>query len=196
MPPAVVIGLGNPGPRYIGTRHNVGFEVVDRLAHQEGVSFQQGTGPYLVAETSELQLIRPTTFMNLSGRALVELRESLAGDFRRTLIVLDDVALRLGTLRLRRKGSDGGHNGLASVIEALGTTEVPRLRLGVGPELMPPAELLAEFVLARFEPQERAVVERMVARASNAVRMWVDAGIEPAMNTFNTQESEPNDPDH
>ena len=197
MPPPVVIGLGNPGPRYVGTRHNMGFEVVETLARDAGVGFRQGRGDYLMAVSpaSNTLLIRPTTYMNLSGSAVSALCQELGAEPERMLVVLDDIALPLGTLRLRPKGSDGGHNGLASVIEALGSTEIPRLRLGVGPAVMPPAELLAAFVLARFEPPERPVVDRMVGRASEAVKTWVDWGLEAAMNRFNTQEREPDDPD-
>jgi len=197
MPHRVVIGLGNPGPRYAGTRHNVGYDVVERLAHEAGVSFRRGPGASLVADAPEegLMLVRPTTYMNVSGEAVAAVREATGAEPGALLVVLDDVALPLGALRLRRKGSDGGHNGLASVIAALGTAEVPRLRLGVGAVQMPPPELLAEFVLARFEPQERPAVDRMVARAVEAVRGWAESGIDAAMNVFNTQERDPEEPD-
>ena len=133
--------------------------------------------------------------MNVSGEAVEAVRQATGAEPGEILVVLDDIALPLGTLRLRRKGSDGGHNGLASVIAWLGTTEVPRLRLGVGPAQMPPAELLAEFVLARFEPGERPGVDRMVARGAEAARGWAESGIDAAMNVFNTQETDPTEPD-
>jgi len=198
MPPPVVIGLGNPGPRYAGTRHNLGFEVVETLARGAGAGFRQGRGDYLVAVSpvSDMLLIRPSTYMNLSGSAVSAVCRELGAEPGRVLVVLDDIALPLGTLRLRAKGSDGGHHGLASVIEALGSPEIPRLRLGVGPAVMPPAELLAAYVLARFEPEERPVVDRMVERASEAVKTWADSGIDVAMNRFNTQDRELDDPDH
>jgi PTH1 family peptidyl-tRNA hydrolase len=196
MPPPVVIGLGNPGRRYAGTRHNLGFEVVDRLARGAGARFRHAGREYELAEASTMLLVRPTSYMNLSGTAVREACQATGADADRVLVVLDDIALPLGMIRLRRRGSDGGHNGLASIIEALGSTEIPRLRLGVGPALMPPAEMLAEFVLSRFEPEEQPVVGRMVARAAEASRVWADSGIEAAMNEFNTQDREPNDPDH
>lgn len=197
MPHRVVIGLGNPGPRYAGTRHNVGYDVVDRLAEAAGIRLGQGPGAYLSAEAPEqgLWLVRPTTFMNVSGEAVAAVRDAAGVEPSALLVVLDDVALPLGTLRLRRRGSDGGHNGLASVIEALGTTEVPRLRLGVGAARMPPPEFLAEFVLARFEPEERLAVDRMIARAAEAAQCWAESGIDAAMNVFNMQERDPEEPD-
>ena len=141
-------------------------------------------------------LVRPTTYMNLSGSAVLEAAQATGAEPSAMLVVLDDIALPLGTLRLRRGGSDGGHNGLASVIEAFDGVEIPRLRLGIGPERMPPAEMLAEFVLARFEPEERQAAERMVARAAEAARAWVRTGIDNAMNQFNATDREILDPEH
>ena len=198
MPPHVVIGLGNPGPRYAGTRHNAGFEVLDSLASGAGARFKEGRADYLLAEAGawEILLIRPATYMNLSGSAVSAARVESGVETDRMLVVLDDIALPLGSLRLRRGGSDGGHNGLASVLEALGTLEVPRLRLGVGPARPVPVDSLAEFVLSRFDPGERPVVDRMVARAAEAAKAWAAMGIEAAMNIYNTQERDLNEPDH
>jgi PTH1 family peptidyl-tRNA hydrolase len=198
MPRHVVIGLGNPGPRYAGTRHNAGFEVLDALAKGAGARFKEGRADYLLAEAGawEMLLIRPTTYMNLTGSAVSAARVETGVESHRMLVVLDDIALPLGSLRLRRGGSDGGHNGLASVLEALGTLEVPRLRLGVGPAHTVPTDLLAEFVLSRFEPGERPVVDRMVGRAAEATKAWAAMGIEAAMNVYNTQERDLNEPDH
>jgi PTH1 family peptidyl-tRNA hydrolase len=187
-PNLVVVGLGNPGSRYASTRHNFGFRVVDRLAagHSARSWKERRTcGIVTVAHGSfEVLLVKPRTYMNLSGRALAELRTELEIRPEEILAVVDDIALPLGHLRLRRRGSDGGHNGLKSIIAELGTSDFPRLRLGVGP--VPPGWDAAEFVLGAFERGEEEIVEEMVEKASRCVEAVIDRGFDRAQGEFNT----------
>lgn len=182
----VIVGLGNPGPRYVATRHNVGFGVAEALAARLGIQLDQELCGALTGQSGEWLLVKPQTFMNRSGhcaRCLAD-RFGLSGaDF---LIVYDDIALPLGTLRLRGKGSPGGHRGLESVLESLGTDEVPRLRLGVaGSAGPPPGETLADFVLAPFALEEKDEVAAMIERAVSACLSWQAEGLEKAMGRFN-----------
>ena len=183
----LVVGLGNPGPKYAGTRHNIGFDVLDYLAAAPGVGRWRSRFEGLVTEAVEgaeqVLLMKPETFMNLSGRAV-----RAAMDFYKLapaalLVVCDDIALPLGKLRARAKGSDGGQKGLRSIREQLGTDEYPRLRIGVGS----PGEYLdaADYVLSRFKPGERAAVDGAVAQAAQAVLLWVRQGIDVCMNRVN-----------
>ena len=182
----VIVGLGNPGPRYAETRHNVGFRVVEELAHQLAAGVASELCGALAATAGELLLVRPQTFMNRSGqtlRCLADRFDLVAGDF---LVVFDDVALPLGTLRLRGKGSPGGHRGLESVLESLGAEAVPRLRLGVaGPDGPPPGETLADYVLGPFAPAEQEEVAAMIRRAAGACLAWHQDGLEKAMARWN-----------
>jgi PTH1 family peptidyl-tRNA hydrolase len=189
----LVVGLGNPGEPYRGTRHNVGFEILDRLVDRH-VTAGWRTAPADALEArwrrpdgDPVLLVKPLTFMNLSGRAVQALSHFYrvpAGDL---LIVCDDVHLPLGRLRARASGSEGGHNGLRSVAEALGTIDYPRLRVGVGRG--DDRRDLADHVLARFDADERRAIDEAVARAADAVEMWTDEGLAKMMNTFNRAES-------
>ncbi len=190
MAPIVVVGLGNPGPEYETTRHNVGFLVVDLLSGRWNRRFRSGPGDSLVA-SAELQgnpvlLMKPLTFMNNSGSAVADVLRQYDPGPASLLIILDDFALPIGALRLRPRGSDGGHNGLASIIEHLGTDEVPRLRCGIGRDAPPPGTAMADFVLSRFDAGEEDTVRDMIARAADAVTEFVIGGIDSAMNRFNT----------
>jgi len=185
-----VIGLGNPGREYEQTRHNVGFSVGAALAgklsnarHSSGSTFLSTEG--LIGEC-ELLVVWPLTFMNNSGYAVAEVcaRYGLAPD--RTLIVSDDIALPLGTIRVRPKGTHGGHNGLRSVIAMLGTTGFPRIRCGIRGDAYSNAEGLADYVLSPFEEPELAAVEDMIERAANAAASIATGSIEETMNQFNT----------
>jgi PTH1 family peptidyl-tRNA hydrolase len=182
----IIVGLGNPGPRYAATRHNVGFRVVEELAARLGAAAARELCGGLAGEAGELLLVRPQTFMNRSGftvRCLADRFGLAPGDF---LIVYDDVALPLGALRLRGKGSPGGHRGLESVLESVGSGEVPRLRLGVaGPAGPPPGESLADYVLGPFAAGEAGEVEALVARAAEACLAWASDGLEKAASRFN-----------
>ena len=183
----LVVGLGNPGAKYHDTRHNIGFRVIDALARRWSVDQWREQYQALVAKVREgdepVLIAKPTTFMNLSGDAVA----GLAGFYKvavpDVLVVLDEVALPLGRLRAGRAGSAGGHNGLKSIIGRLGTSEVSRLRIGVGRG--DTRKDLADHVLGTFGADEREDVEAAVLRAAEASVMFVTDGIERVMNAFN-----------
>ncbi len=183
----LVAGLGNPGDRYRGTRHNVGFEVVDLLARRHGPAFE--TSPAMAVQARwrtgdrAVWLVKPLTFMNVSGEAVGALSRYYRVAVEDVLVVCDDVNLPLGRLRARATGTEGGHNGLRSVAQHLGTIDYPRLRVGVGRG--DDRHDLADHVLARFEPDEVPGIEAAIARAADAVETWVDDGLERVMNMFN-----------
>lgn len=184
----VICGLGNPGPEYEDTRHNVGWWVVDRLSYDWDLGPFRREGRALVAggrvEDHYVRLLKPLTFMNRSGSALGALRGLDEFDpTRDLLVVVDEVALDVGRVRFRPEGSAGGHNGLKSVQAALGTTEYDRLRIGVGP--LPQGRDLTDFVLEDFEPDEEEVVAGLLPGLTGAVRDWLEEGIEVAMSRHN-----------
>jgi PTH1 family peptidyl-tRNA hydrolase len=177
----LVVGLGNPGARYAHTRHNVGFRLVDRLAG--GAPWKDFEGLGHVCRQDELWLAKPMTYMNDSGAfvgALSRWRKIPPGQI---LVCFDDVALPLGRLRLRLKGSGGGQKGMQSTLQHLGTQDVPRLRIGIGPQ--PPGLDSAAFVLARFSPEEEQALAAVLEDAAAAVRVAVESGLDAAMNRFN-----------
>ena len=182
----VIAGLGNPGDRYRLTRHNVGFRVVDLLADRWGVSGQgrvrDGAALLEVRRPEDrLLLVKPMKYMNLSGAPLrAAMRQTDVDASADLLVVADDIDLPLGRVRLRRSGSAGGHNGLRSIIEALGTDEFQRLRIGVGR-----SGTAARHVLATFPPDERELATEMVAVGADAAERWLRDGIDEAMNAFN-----------
>lgn len=182
----IVIGLGNPGRQYAGTRHNVGFDVIDYLAAGPGVGSSRSAFQADVSEMTEggekVLLVKPQTFMNLSGRtvrAVLDFYKLTPADL---LVVCDDYNLPLGKLRVRAKGSHGGQNGLRNIQEQLGTDEYPRLRMGIG---QPAPGEAVDFVLTRFKPGERAAVEDAVAQAAAGVLVWVRQGLPACMNRVN-----------
>jgi PTH1 family peptidyl-tRNA hydrolase len=182
----VVVGLGNPGPRYDGTRHNVGFAVVDLLARSPRASrFQtrfQAQVAELVEDGDKVLLVKPETFMNLSGHSVRQVLDFYQLPPEALLVVCDDINLPLGKLRARAKGTHGGHNGLRDIQNHLGTTEYARLRIGVD---APKADDAVDHVLGRFRAAERAVMEDATIRAAQAVAVWVTRGIAACMNEFN-----------
>ena len=186
---SLVLGLGNIGERYRGTRHNVGFEVLQRVVERTAAAAETGGEWYdcwragSSQENRPLWLARPLTLMNRSGLAARALLERLGLPPEQMLVVVDDFNLPLGALRLRKGGSDGGHRGLASIIEALGTDRFPRLRLGIG---RPKEEAqAAEFVLGRFDPAEAPVVEEMCDTAAEAVLAAVSRPLDRVMSQYN-----------
>jgi PTH1 family peptidyl-tRNA hydrolase len=185
-----VVGLGNPGSRYHGTRHNVGFAVIDSLARGPNVGRFQGRFQALVAEMLEGQhkvlLVKPETFMNLSGRSVRQLVDFYQLPLEDLMVVCDDINLPLGRLRVRKRGTHGGHNGLRDIQNHLGTTDYPRLRIGVD---MPQQDAI-DHVLGRFRPSEQAIIEDAVARAAQAVGVWIHEGIEACMNRYNAAAGE------
>ena len=188
----LVAGLGNPGEQYRGTRHNVGFEVVDALARRVGADFETAPADALQARWRHPEglviLAKPLTYMNLSGSAVGTLCRFYKVDLPDLLVVCDDVNLPLGRLRGRASGTEGGHNGLRSVAEMLGTIEYARLRIGVGRG--DERRDLADHVTARFEPDEKPGIDAAIARAADAVEAWVSRGMPAMMNMFNRVEDE------
>jgi PTH1 family peptidyl-tRNA hydrolase len=191
LPRLFLLGLGNPGPRYALTRHNLGLRVVDRMAAGRRVGRWEGGQTCVRAEfeleSTHVILVKPRTYMNLSGRAAVELRSVFGVEPGELLVAVDDIALPLGQLRLRRRGSDGGHNGLKSVIAELGTMDFPRLRMGVG--AVPPGVDAADFVLSPFFDEETEEVDAMIDRAVQCVESVVQSGFDRAMGVFNTSDT-------
>jgi len=188
-----IFGLGNPGPRYKGTRHNVGFDVLDELARRATVAFESAPAEALVAKSrarasdadpigEPVLLGKPLTYMNLSGQAIGELVRYFKIDPVDVLVIVDEAQLPLGKLRARARGSAGGHNGLKSVIAHIGES-FGRLRLGVGRGSE--QRDLADHVLAKFDKAEGAEVERMIARAADAAELFVASGIAAVMNKYN-----------
>jgi len=179
----LVAGLGNPGPEYNGTRHNIGFAVVDRLAAEWGITWQHEKKWHLLwAKGPTALLVKPTNYMNRSGEPLQAIAQYYKITPPEVLVVLDDMALPLGRLRFRSDGGTAGHNGLESVIVQFGTEEIPRLRIGIGAA---PQEGSVDYVLGRFFEEERPIVEKTVVRAMEAVKWSIDKGVLSAMNLFN-----------
>jgi len=184
----LVVGLGNPGRKYEATRHNVGFEVVFELARRGAAGSRPRTN--FLGETIEATiggqrglLLCPHTFMNRSGQSVVLARDFYKLANEDLLVVCDDFALPVGQLRCRAKGSSGGQKGLQDIIRALGTDEFPRLRVGIGP--VPDAWEAVDFVLSKFNGEERPVIDETVRRAADAVETWAREGIAACMNGYN-----------
>ncbi len=179
----LLVGLGNPGRVFAETRHNVGFMIADRLAAKSRAVFRtERDWKAAMAKSGELLLCKPLTFMNLSGKSVRAVSDFYKIAPAEVLVVLDDTALPLGRLRLRPDGSAGGHNGLKSVIEHLGTMAVPRLRIGIG-EAEPGGAV--EHVLGRFGLEEKTELEQSLDRAEAAIACVLERGLQAAMNTFN-----------
>jgi peptidyl-tRNA hydrolase, PTH1 family len=189
----LVVGLGNPGDRYRRTRHNVGFMVADALAARAGVTRWREEADAWTAEArvggEEVLLVKPATFMNRSGVAVERLLAARGAGTPDLVAVLDDVALDLGTLRVRERGSHGGHNGLRSLIEMLGSDEFARVRVGIRKD--EPQDDLAEYVLSEFPEDDVLVVQEMVGLAGDAVECLLREGAGEAMNRFNGARKEP-----
>ncbi len=188
----IVAGLGNPGAAYRCTRHNLGFRVVDRLCEEWGVALRrkpawQAEAGWCKRFDEPVLLIKPLTFMNASGLSLASALGEQGVQPKDLLVIVDDVALDLGALRLRTRGSAGGHNGLKSVIAELETQDFPRLRVGIaGTEAMG-GEGLSDFVLGRFTREEEKIVEDMIPLAANIAQVFVQEGIEKAVSRFNNR---------
>jgi PTH1 family peptidyl-tRNA hydrolase len=190
----LVVGLGNPGERYRRTRHNVGFMVVDALAARWGAGRGEVAGEAWTAGAERagepLLLVKPLTFMNRSGVAVERALASAGAAPDAMVVILDDAALPLGQVRVRPRGSHGGHNGLRSVLEVLGTDEFARVRVGI--RKGEPPEDLADYVLSEFPQEDVLVVQEMVGAAADAVECLLGEGIEAAMNRFNAVRNESN----
>jgi PTH1 family peptidyl-tRNA hydrolase len=185
----LVVGLGNPGARYERTRHNVGFRVIDELARRHGFDVNRGKfsglagGGTIAGET--VLLLKPATYMNQSGRSVREAATFHKLPLEQLLVVVDDMALPLGRLRIRKAGSAGGHNGLSSIVRELADEGFARLRIGIE---QVGGERMVGHVLGMFSPQEERVVGPAVGRAADAVECWIAEGLDAAMNRFNKAE--------
>jgi len=190
----LIVGLGNPGSEYVGTRHNVGFEVLDQFASRLGwtrdgqfdrmakANFEGLTIDGMLG-TEKVLLLKPMTFMNLSGRSVQSAMAFFRLGQQDIMVVLDDLALPCGSLRIRAGGSSGGHNGLKDIERALGTDQYPRMRIGIDPA--PPQIAGRDYVLGRFSPEQRKLIDPAIARACGAIATWIDNGIASAMNQSN-----------
>jgi PTH1 family peptidyl-tRNA hydrolase len=196
----LVVGLGNPGSEYVGTRHNIGFDVIDSLAAKLGSSGEFNRVaktkfdalamelPYmkLDGQPEKILLLKPMTYMNASGRSVQSAMAFYQLSPADIMVVLDDLALPCGKIRLRAGGSSGGHNGLRDIERAIATSEYPRLRMGIDPA--PPQIRGKDYVLGRFSPEQRELMKAAIVKATNAVTIWIDKGITLAMTQFNADE--------
>ena len=186
----LVVGLGNPGPKYEWTRHNMGFLVIDELADRldipvQRLKFKALTNTAVLGGRSVL-LMKPTTYMNLSGEAVGQAARFYKIPPERVLVISDDVSLPQGQLRLRRSGSAGGHNGLKNIISHLGSDQFPRVKVGVGQKPHPDSDMV-DWVLGKFTGQDRKTMEEAVSRAADAVTVLLQHGMDQAMSSYNTK---------
>jgi len=194
----LIVGLGNPGPKYAGSRHNVGFDTIDRIADKIGLPMDEsallravhrltGSGLYHAAKGKHrgrsIVLAKPTAFMNRSGAAVKKMKGRYGVDDRDILVVVDDIYLDIGTLRIRPSGGSGGHNGVQDIIDELDSDNFPRIRIGVGGSFRRGRQ--AEYVLESFSGDERPVVDEMIDQAADAALTFVTEGVVTAMNRFN-----------
>jgi len=183
----VVVGLGNPGKQYERTRHNVGFDVIDILAKEYGISVSKIKHKALIGEgrvgTEKVLLVKPQTYMNLSGETLIDIYNYYKVDMENIIVIYDDIDLDVGKLRIRKKGSGGTHNGMRSITKCLGSTDFPRVRVGVSKPR--PGQDLADFVLSRFRKEEADDLATGLDKAYRAVDCMIREKIDMAMNKYN-----------
>jgi PTH1 family peptidyl-tRNA hydrolase len=193
----LIVGLGNIGPQYELTRHNIGFLVLDHLASTlKAESFKLDKQAYYARASYKgriLNFIKPTTYMNLSGKAVRYWMQHLKIPRENILVITDDIAIPFGTLRMKGKGSGGGHNGLGNIQETLGTTDYPRLRFGVGDDF--PKGRQVDYVLGNFSPAEMAELPLLMDKAVQGVLSFCTVGLERSMNVVNTKEPKPEKPE-
>lgn len=183
----IIVGLGNPGTKYEKTRHNIGFRILDALAERNGIDFAEGKHKGLIGKGivggCKCILVKPQTFMNLSGECVRPVMDYYKEDSNNVIVVYDDITLDVGKIRIRKKGSAGGHNGIKSLIAHMGTQEFPRLRFGVGDK---PAKMdLADYVTGRFSEEDEKLACDNMQRACEAVECMIEEGFDSAMNKFN-----------
>jgi len=200
----LIAGLGNPGRDYVETRHNVGFDAIDALAERlgwvskgqfdrmaksafEGLAID-GIVQLASGGSEKLILLKPMTYMNVSGRSIRSALDFFKLEPEQVLVIVDEMALPVGKIRLRGEGSDGGHNGLKSIQQTLGTPKYPRLRIGVGTP--PPPIAGKDWVLGKFKPEEHAQIHSAIGRAAGCAMVWADEGLTKAMNVFNTEDDQ------
>lgn len=183
----LIVGLGNPGRKYIGTRHNVGFEVIASLATRYDIGRPKSKFNAEIAETrianEKAILVSPLTYMNLSGKTVIEAVNFYKLEIHDLIVICDDLALDVGRIRIKPAGSAGGQNGLKDVIARLGRNDFARMRIGIGSP--PDGWDAADYVLGKFSPDDRATIESTIHRAADAVETWVSEGVQNAMNRFN-----------
>jgi PTH1 family peptidyl-tRNA hydrolase len=183
----LVVGLGNPGRKYEKTRHNIGFELINELARRHGSGLPKGKFQGEVIDASiggeKVLLLKPHTYMNLSGNSIQPAMDFFKLELEDLLVVCDDFNLTLASLRFRAKGSAGGQKGLADTIRRLGSQEFTRLRVGIGP--LPEHYDVSDFVLSKYSPEDRADIEQTILRAADAVADWIGKGVDFCMNRYN-----------
>ncbi|NLP46765.1 MAG: aminoacyl-tRNA hydrolase [Epulopiscium sp.] len=188
-----IVGLGNPGIEYGATRHNVGFEVIERLAYDHGISMTKRKHKALVGEgiigREKVILVQPQTYMNGSGESVQEIINWYKIPFEKLIVIYDDISLEVGDLRIRMKGSAGGHNGMKNIIAHVGTQEFPRIRIGIGAK--PPGWDLADYVLGRFSKEEIKKIVPAIVLASEAVEKIICDDLQSAMNCYNQRRKGP-----
>lgn len=194
----IIAGLGNPGKEYRRTRHNIGFDVMDLLSDKYGIDVNTQKHKGLIGkgliEGEKCVIIKPQTYMNLSGESLLDICNYYKIDTENELIVVyDDIALDIGTIRVRKSGSAGGHNGMKSIIRCLSSENFTRLRVGVGDK--PKDYVLTDYVLGNFTENERELMDRACIDAVNAIGLIVTEGVEKAMNTYNRKKQKDEDTD-
>ena len=185
----LIAGLGNPGSKYELTRHNIGFIILDFFAESLNISFNAGKGDWLEAKgktgDEEVYLLKPLTYMNNSGVAILEFMEKTGADIKDILVIVDDFQLPLGTIRVRKGGSDGGHNGLSSIIYHLNSDEFPRMRAGIGRDEVLKKEDFIDFVLGNFDKEEIEIIKKLMPEYIKCIRSFITDGLTITMNSFN-----------
>ncbi|MGX4601530.1 aminoacyl-tRNA hydrolase [Faecalimicrobium sp. JNUCC 81] len=183
----VIVGLGNPGKQYDKTRHNVGFDVIDMLAKEYSISVTKIKHKALIGEgrvgAEKVLLVKPQTYMNLSGETLIDIYKYYKVDLSNIIVIYDDIDLDVGKIRIRKKGSGGTHNGMRSITKCLGSTDFPRVRVGVSKPM--PGQDLADFVLSRFRKEEAIDLATGLEKACNAVDCIIRENIDLSMNKYN-----------
>ena len=183
----LIAGLGNPGNKYAGSRHNIGFEVIDKLAETLSIQMGPGKGPFYIGKTKykgyQLLLVKPTTYMNNSGDAVQQALHWFKLPAEECLVCYDDLNIDVGALRIRPGGSAGGHNGIKDIIQKLGTDSFPRLRVGIGDDFRDGQQV--QYVLSKFDKKQREIMDITISKAADAVLSYITDGIDTAMNKFN-----------
>ena len=185
----LIVGLGNPGSKYELTRHNIGFIILDFFAESLSINFKAGKGDWLEAKgrlgDEDVYLLKPLTFMNNSGIAILEFMEKTGADIKDVLVIVDDFQIPLGMIRVRKGGSDGGHNGLSSIIYHLNSDEFPRMRAGIGRNEALKKDDFIDFVLGNFDMEEIEIIKKLMPEYMKCIRSFITDGLTITMNTFN-----------
>ena len=185
----LIVGLGNPGSKYELTRHNIGFIILDFFAESLSINFKAGKGDWLEAKgrigEEDVYLLKPLTYMNNSGVAILEFMEKTGADIKDVLVIVDDFQIPLGMIRVRKGGSDGGHNGLSSIIYHLNSDEFPRMRIGIGRNEALKKDDFIDFVLGNFDMEEIEIIKKLMPEYMKCIRSFITDGLTITMNTFN-----------